>query len=171
MTNFRLKTKNKKSGYAVLELVFYIALFAILSIVVINSLVTLTKSLRETKVEREVSQGGVLMERISREIRAADSINTITSSSLKLNTTNESEVNKTIQFTLSSGSILLYEDDVLSGYLNSSNITITGLSFIEITTSHGKAIKVDLSLRSNNDKDARVETFYNTVILRGAYES
>lgn len=163
-----LKSKTK-GGYAILELLFYIAFFALLSIVIINAMITMSQSFRESETLAALTRSGSIMERMSREIRQADSISLITPSSLKLNTTDSAGGPKTVEFLLSGTNVQLLENDVLTGNLNSPNITVSGLSFTEITTANGKAVKIVLTVQSVNDKYNRSVDFYNTVVLRGSY--
>ena len=161
--------KNKKiAGYAILELLFYISFFAVLSLVVISAMITMTKSFKETSLYAELVQSGSIMERISREIRQADSINSITGTTLRLNTANGAGV-KTVEFRFVSPNIELWDAGANIGNLNSPNIVVTGLTFTEITTAESKAVKVVLSLYSSHDSLARVQYFYDTVVLRGSY--
>jgi type II secretory pathway pseudopilin PulG len=159
----------KKSGYSVLELIFYMAIFAVLSVALINSLLTMTRSFRETSTYGELVQSGSIMERIAREVRSATSINTISGSDLKLNTLDSAGSAKTVEFLLAGSNIELLENNALTGNLNSTTISITALSFTRITTAEGEAVKILLTLRSNNDPAAHVYDFYDTVVLRGAY--
>ena len=163
------KIKNTKGGYAIIEILFYIAIFFLLSLVVINSLFTMTKSFKESTIQADLVQSSAIMERISREIRQAYGINSITGTSLKLNTRDDLDNNKTVQFLLSGLNIQFLEDYVLTGNLNTSNIQITNLSFTQITTPAGKAVKVFLSVKSTRDSSNRVTDFYDTVVLRGDY--
>lgn len=161
----------KENGYAVLELLFYISFFAVLTIVVINSMIAMTASFRESSVYAELLRSGNTMERISREIRQADSINIISANSLKLNTTESGGTSKTVQFSWAgSGSdVQFYENDSLVGPLNPPNISVTALNFTEITTTKGKAVRVIFTVQSDNDKYSRAVDFYDTVVLRGSY--
>ena len=169
MTSKLQKVIKNKKGYALVDLLFYIALFAVLILAVINSLITMTKAFRQITVQADLVQSSSILERISREVRQAYGINSISSSDLKLNSTDESGNNKTVRFLLSGSNILLYDNDVLTGNLNTPNIVVTALSFTEITTAAGKAIKMSLSVRSTRDGTGRVENFYDTVVLRGSY--
>ncbi len=164
-----LKIKNCKSGYAILELLFYISFFAVLSIVVINSMIIMTKAFRETTIQAELVQSGGIMERMSREIRQAYGINTISGSDLKLNTTDSVGANKTVEFALSGTDVHFLENNTLTGNLNTPNIVVTALSFTQITGTVGNAIKVTLSVRSTSDSLNRVVNFYDTIVLRGSY--
>lgn len=164
----QIESKALSGGYAILELLFYISFFATLSLVVIDAMIIMSKSFKETSIYSELVQSAAVMERMSRDIRQAISINSISASDLVLN----SGVNKTTEFKFVSSNIELWENtgtNTLVGNLNSPNITVTDLSFTEITTAKGKAVKVILSFRSNNDSLARVQTFYDTIVLRGSY--
>jgi len=161
--------KKTNSGYVLLETIFYIVIFVILSIAVTNSMITMVKAFKETTIQAELMQGGNVMERISREIRQAYSINSISTSDLKLNSTDSVETNKTIEFALVGSNIALTENGVLTGNLNTPNIAITGLTFTQINTAKGVAVKILLTIKSNHDSQNRPENFYDTLVLRGAY--
>ena len=164
-----IKINKKNSGYAILELLFYIAFFAIISLVVINAMIAMTKSFRETSIYQEFAQSGVIMERMSREIRQAYDISSIATTNLQLSSTDGVGANKAVQFLLSGSNIQFLENSVLTGNLNTPNIVVTGLTFTQITTAKGKVVRIQLSLRSTNDAQARVHDFYDTVVLRGGY--
>ncbi|OGI67902.1 hypothetical protein A2738_03585 [Candidatus Nomurabacteria bacterium RIFCSPHIGHO2_01_FULL_42_15] len=167
----KISYKNKKNhGYTLLELLFYISFFSMLSLVTINAMVIMTKSLREASIQAEFLQSGSVMERISREIRQAYEIDaTSTETDLKLKTKDSAGTDKTIEFKFVSPNIQLWEAGSNSGNLNPPNISVTGLNFTQISTTNGEAVKVVLSVRSNNDSAAREQYFYNTIGLRGSY--
>ncbi len=168
MTSLRKKDK-KKNGYAVLELLFYISFFVVLSLVLISAMITMARAFRETAIQAELTQSGNIMERMSREIRAAYGIDeTSTNTDLKLNT--NFGTNTKIEFKLLNSSLQLLENEAFTGNLNTPNISITALSFTQITTAQGKAIRMLLTVRANNDVSGTTQNFYNTVVLRGAYK-
>lgn len=164
-----IKRNKINEGYAVLELLFYLSLFAIISLVVINAMVTMTRSFRETAIQGELVQSSGIMERISREIRGSYDINSISSTALKLNTKDEAGTNKTVEFLLSGTDIQLLEDNVLTGNLNTPKITVTGLNFTQIITTSGKAVKIFFTVSSTSDVLNRTHDFYDTIVLRGSY--
>jgi len=160
-----------KGGYTLVEILFYIALFSVLTLAIIDSFVTMTKAFKEISIQSDLVQSSLAIERMSREIRQAYGINSITTSDLKLNTKDELDNNETVRFLLSGSDIQLFENDVLTGNLNTPNIQVVNLSFTQITTVNGNAIKISLSVKSGRDMTNRVENFYNTVLLRGDYGS
>ncbi|MFA5791955.1 MAG: hypothetical protein WC884_02870 [Candidatus Paceibacterota bacterium] len=163
------KNKKNKCGYAILELLFYISFFAVLSLVVITSMITMARSFKETSIQAELVQSGNIMERISREIRASYDINTISANNLKLNIKDSDGVNKTVEFLLSNSDVQLLENDIFIGNLNAPNILISGLVFTQINTTKGKAVKIVFIVQSVNDALNRTQNFYNTIVLRGDY--
>lgn len=170
MTFFNIKrNKIEAGGYTLVELLFYVALFAVLSLTVINAMYTMTKAFRETSVQRELAGSSTIMERIAREIRQASAINSISSTDLKLDTTDDTGAIKKVEFLLSGTNLQLKENDVLTGNLNSPTISVTSVSFSQITTTKGVGIKITYSVKSNNDALGRTADFYDTVVLRGYY--
>lgn|SRR3990167_1988114 len=166
----KLKIENYKSGYSILELLFYITFFTVLALVVIQAIITMTRSFRESAVQGDLSESAQIMERISREIRGSDSIASISANNLRLNTKDSGGVGKTVEFILSGDSVQLWENGALTSSLNSGTIFVTDLGFTEITTVKGKAVRVILTLYSTRDSLNRPFTFYDTIVLRGDYE-
>ena len=166
-----LKFKKKNKGYSLVEMIFYIAIFTMLSIVVINSMITMMKSFKEVSIQREITQGAQIMERISREIKGAKAINSIVNvnGDIKLDTKDDSGNNKLIEFVLTNYNIRLLENSNYIGDLNSHNIKVTALTFTQITTIKGQAIKIVLTISSNHDSKNRNYHFYDTIVLRGNY--
>jgi type II secretory pathway pseudopilin PulG len=170
MKIIKLKIKNYKGGYTIVELLFYIALFALLTLAVINGMITMTRAFRETTIQSEFLQSGNIVERISREVRQAYGIGSISATDLVLNTKDAGGANKTVEFLLSGSNLQMLENSVLTGNLNTPNISVTALTFTQITTSKGQAVKIFLTVKSNNDALNRAENFYDTVVLRGSYQ-
>lgn len=161
--------KKKKTGYALLEMVFYISLLVIVSVLVINSMITMMKSFKETRILSELTQNSAIVEKISREIKQAYQIYSINSTNLSLNTRDENEVEKIISFNLVGNDIQYLENGTLIGNLNSNNININSLSFTTINTNQGQAIKFYFSCSSVLDSLNRNIYFYNSAVLRGTY--
>lgn len=165
---FDYKKLNK--GTTVLEVIFYIAIFAMLSLVIVESSIILTRSFRTTKVNLELSSAGAIMERMVREIRQSQNITTISSNSLKLDNGDPSQaITSSIQFSLINGHVVLYENDIIVGSLNPSNITVNDLQFTEINTDVGTAVKIYMQVSSNHFNSVKTVDYYDTVVLRGDY--
>ncbi len=163
------KQRNKQRGDTILEVIFYISLFVVMSLVVIDAMIMMSKSFKETATYTELVQSGAIMERMSREVRQAIDISSISNTDLQLDTTDSSGNSKTVEFLLVGTDLELIENNTLTGNLNSPNISVTALTFTEMTTTNGTAIKVTLTLNSKNDTSGRAVDFNDTVVLRGQY--
>ena len=156
-------------GDALLEALFYVSFFAVMSLTVTSAMITMTGSFRETAINAKLSESAGIMERIVREVRGAEDITLLDAGNLKLNTTDAAGQPKTVEFFLDAMDIELLENDVLTGNLNAPNIAVSDLSFTQITTAAGKAVKVSITLGVANDKLGRTFDFYDTITLRGNY--
>lgn len=169
----RLTNKTKRiytnKGHTMMELLFYISFFILFSLIVINSLINMAGSFRETTVYAEFLESGNIVERIAREIRQANSISAISSTDLVLNSTDSGGTAKTVEIVLSGSNIQFLENGSLVGNLNTANTSVTALTFTQITTTQGAAIKIAITVQSSSDKLGRAITFYNTIGLRGSY--
>lgn len=168
--------KHKNKGYSLIEMIVYLAIFTSVSVLVINSFITVLGSFSATRTNRDLLESGaVVIERITREIRQAESIDTINSvfnsspGALQLNSIDSGGSQMTIKFSVTNGAINLYEGGTLVGNLLGQNITATSLVFRRITTTNGEGVKIELTLQDNISKNLQTANFYNTIILRGGY--
>lgn len=173
-----IQSKKLNKGYGILELVFYVAIFAITALLVINSILTMVSSFKETKANNNLIQSSKILERISREIRSSESA-AINGSSVSL--TNQDGVVTT--FTLNNDDISLYESGNLVGVLNPANISVISLTFTnivfvrngstyvagDVVPLNSDAVKVALTLEVNSFGVIKSKTFYTTVVLRESY--
>lgn len=172
-------TKNHKSysqGVSAVELILYITLFAVLSVVVLNSLIVTMRSFSEVRSNHDLLNGGLYsMERMTREIRNAESVDIlgstlgVNSGVLALTTRDISGNPKTVIFSKSGTSLIISENGV-TGTLTGQNVDITNLVFYQTTTVKGSVIKIEMTVQDNRSPSGRSENFYNTVALRGGYQ-
>jgi Tfp pilus assembly protein PilE len=161
--------KNKKSGFVLLESILYICFFAILSILVINAILTMTKSFKETRVQSDLTRSSFVLEKITREIKKANSINSIGVGDLKLNTKDENGNSITVRFFKNNNDVQFFVNNALVDKLNADSVVVNSLSFSQITTTKGSAVRISMNVQSVNDALNRTVDFYDTIVLRGDY--
>ncbi len=159
-----------------MEMLIYLAIFTMLSILVINSLITVMTSFATTRTNRDLLESGsTAIERISREIRQAKTVDTTNSTLgsspgvLQLNSTDSSGNALLVKFSVSSGALNMYTGGTLKDNLLGQNITVNSLVFRRISTTNSEAVKIELTLQDNSSKTTKTANFYDTVILRGGY--
>lgn len=164
----------KSGGVTLIEMVVYIALLLVMIIALTYSIRSLLVSYNDLKLERKVEQSALAaMDRITRDIRNATSINAGQSSfgnsngSLSLNVATSGGGTQATRFYLSGGRVYVDEDGVQVGPLTSSAVTASSLLFRSIATTTSAAVKVELTLSATTTSNQ--EKFYDTVILRGSY--
>jgi len=163
------KSKFKK-GFSLIEIIIYLAIFSTFSIILISSMISSLSSFSIIHSNKILQDAGLnSMERISREIRSAISVD-ITNSTfddtdgvLKLNDSG-------ITFAKIDNYLNIYEDDgTLVGNLIGDNVYIDSLIFRYIDTTYGEAVKIEMILRDPNSQTNKKAYFYNTIILRDSY--
>lgn len=158
-----------EKGYTLVETIFYVSLFALLSVVVLDVLITMTGLFMKTVTHGDIVQGSTMIESISRELKQADDFS-FNSPTLTVNTRETDGSPKTIVYTFSSSNIGMI-DSVLGnlGNLNTPNVSVVSFNVATINTSQSKAAKINLTVKSNRDAENNTEDFQNTVVLRGSY--
>lgn len=161
--------KNNIKGFSLFETVVYIALFSLISIIILFSISISAKIYRTARVNNLMTESGnIAMERITRSARSANALtaNSVFGSSTGVLELANSDAT-TAKFYISNGVVLLDENGVLSGSLTNEDLVASSLYFYNITTPQGVAVKTELTL--THPQTSRTEKFQSTTILRNAY--
>lgn len=162
---------HKQQGYSLIELVIYIALFALISVVIVNALIMVMRTYASAQGYRRLQTNGeLIMERVVREIRDAsvvsgNSVYGVNSGTLSLSGTDSSGTAHTAVFSVSNGALVLNENGT-SANLSTSEVVVSTFIVRHITTTNGEGIKVELTLATTNGHIVSVP-FYATAMLRG----
>src|SRR3990167_8468141 len=107
----------KQKGFSILEMLIYISILVLMLAVVMNAIVAVTRSERLIKSLRQIEDSAVLaIERIGREVRGAESVNTGSSTlgahpgRLVLEGLDDAGSPRTVEFYLSDGRLILKEN-------------------------------------------------------------
>lgn len=167
-----LRKSYKTKGFSLVEMVIYLGILAFMTVVLITALTLSMKMYRHARITRDFSEQGMLaMERITRSVRSATSVNgassTFNTSPGVLSLTYASGTPSTRLFDVSSNQLRLTEDGSVSGNIIGGRIQVSSLIFRSISTGSIPAIKTELTLYDTIS--GRSETFYATTILRSSY--
>lgn len=169
---------NNKKGFMLAELVVYISILAVISVLVIGFILTMIKSFGRIKVAQLVDDSARnSLERISNEIRFAGSIRVASSTLgtnpgvLVLNTNNRTTgATTTLEFSLNNSMLRIKEGSSAYENLTSSSTEVTNLIFRRIvSTSTQEAVKIEMTLKATKGGIEKTSNFYDTIILRKAY--
>jgi prepilin-type N-terminal cleavage/methylation domain-containing protein len=164
-----------KRGFSLMEMLIYIAILVLIMVVVINILFNIISSQKKFKTAKNVENSAAYtLERINREIRDAQSIDTLGSvfgsnpGSLKLIGTDVNGNSKTVEFFVSSSTVHIKENGIDLGRLSQTEGRVTNLIFNRITNTHSDSVRTRLTVESGTSTNYRSENFYSTTILRGS---
>ena len=162
-----------ESGFSLVESIIYLALFVMLSTVLIDALLVMSKAYNATRVNRDLLDSiNVPLERMTRDIRGASSVVTGSASTFdtspgKLTIRNENA--STEIFALSSGAIQFTDTTGATNSLTGSQVVVDSLIFRKISTAQGSAVKIELTVHSLRSPNAQAVSLSDTIALRGAY--
>jgi len=165
-----------KTGVSLVEMLIYIALLTSVMTLVINGLVTMSKSYTDLRLSKNITTSATsALSRMVYEIRQAQSIDTVQSTfvtnpgQLTLNTTPVSGIPTTVRFYVQNGLLRVMTGGIDEGQITLSGTTVTNLIFNQIQNSISKAVKITLTLQSTIGSKTKTETFYATAVLRNIY--
>lgn len=171
---------NKNRGFSLAESLVYMALLVFLLVGIINAIVMLTSMYRNVRTARAIESSAIsLMDRIVREVRNADSVNSaqtswnISSGSLGLNSTDQSGTPTTIRFYIatSTSRAMIEENGASLGPITDGNVIVTNLIFRSYATTTSSAVKIEMTITSASTSPIFISrNFYGTAVLRGSYQ-
>ncbi len=167
-----MQTPQLKSGYSVVEIIIYVAVFAVVSIIIANAFIVLVSFFNQSRTNHNLLQSGnTALERMSREIHTATAIRTSTSTFgsspgvLDLDSTDANGNAQTVKFNMASGALNLSYNNTLVDNMLPPNVVVTSLIFYKTTTTNGPSVKIEMALQDTQDKSGLTEQFYNVTAL------
>jgi type II secretory pathway pseudopilin PulG len=144
------KLKLTNGGYTLVEALVYIAIFVLMSTVIVSLVLTILETSRRVSPLNNLSRTAVSsLEFITREIRKSSSVNVGTK-----------------RIYLDSGIIKIEDNGVYVGPLSSSDVTVTALNFVLATSTKQDLVKVQLSATAGAGKYQKSDTFYTAIKTR-----
>jgi hypothetical protein len=164
-----------KRGYSITELLIYIAILTFLLIIISNILISVSKTQKALASSRRVEVSGInILERVGREVRAASTINIVSSvlgahpGRLVLDGDDELGNPRTIEFYISGGQVHIMENGVDLGPLSLEGANVTDFIFRRFTGINSEGVRVELSIESGEGDSYKDMNFYSAAVIREA---
>lgn len=160
-----------KRGYSLMEAVVYITILATIAVFTVNTILITTKAFAAARNLRNVhASAEAALERITREIRFAENVNTASSvfdinpgvlTLVSIDPTTEAP--QTITLALTNNAVTIQKGSGIPEDLTSGRASVTNLIFRHLVSAGttSEAVKVELEVNSKK--------FYDTIILRRSY--
>lgn len=179
---------SNQKGFTLVETIIYVALFTVLSLAVVSSLVLTTDAARAARINYSLQNEGYgAMEAVARLVRQASALD----QGASVFDSDDGKIIITVPDSV--GNTTLYEIAVTDSYYTvnspnngvravqvrdfsqslpqaytSSRIEVEILRFRRVQTGAGIAVSIQLTLRDTRSKTQKSATFYNTVILKNS---
>lgn len=162
---------NLKSGFSLVEVLFYISLLVLVAVGSITFLLSLQDLLARQKAERFVSNtASIAMERILFEIRQSNSVNlagsTLNSTSSVLSLTRDTG---TVQFNLATGTIMITDSSGV-GSLTPPEVVVQNFYAYAYDNGRTELVRVVVQVKSTVASSTINERLEGAVVIRGSYE-
>ncbi len=166
-----------QKGMGLIEGVIYIAILAVILVLVINTVLAMFSAYSQAKVLRRLSldaENG--LERMTREIRMAGNVDASSqlssdSSRLVLNTVRDASDPTAVvkEFYLSGNRLVIKTDSGPEEFLTSDKTAVDLFRIEKITANHSEGLKISFSLTASSGKNSASRAFYASAVLRGSY--
>ncbi len=154
----------KQNGYSMVEIIIYLALAVIVSVFVIDNLITLFRNYSLVKQNQEVEYNAInILDKITRDTR--DSKNVIVGQSLfeiPQGYVTLNNASGTISFYLENNRIKYMKDGKLIDNLSNKNVSVNNFKIFYINSTTTEAIKIELGINT----ELVYKNFYTTIQLR-----
>lgn len=167
------KTNHTSKGFSILEMVVYIAILVLMLGVIMNVTVSVVRSHRAIKASKNVENSAIIsLERITREVRQADSINILSSTfnsspgRLVLDGVDINDNPRTVEFYLDSNAIFLKENGVNLGPLSQPEARVESLIFSLYSDYDSMGVRIEAIIESGTSTYYRSNNFYSSATIR-----
>lgn len=169
---FSVSQKKACNGFSLVEMLVYISVLLVVSVVVVNVIISFSDVLDEQRIKGKIAHtGNGALERMVREIRNADTVDLVNST---FDTGNGvlalANVGNTVTFTATSSGIDLLVGGGVTTPLVNDEVTVDSLMFHYYTTGNTELVRVILTVSATSSDATFTETFYGGAVLRGSYD-
>lgn len=167
----------KQKGFTLVETLLYAVGSALLLAVIATSISYSYRWYRNIVLIPNLDQtAGLLIDRISRDIRAGDTLDSgqsvfnSASGSIGINALDVSKNPVTHYYTLQNGHIMYQMNGGTSARVSPANVTVSELRFTQIATPLSNAVRVTISIEYISNNGTSTNTYSALAIMRNSYQ-
>jgi type II secretory pathway pseudopilin PulG len=166
----------KQSGFTLAETIVYASLASLLMLIIIQTMVSISGTAKRSRSFLDINSAAISgFSRFSRDIRRANSVDTINSTlgassgKLTLLMRNDNGTNDVTTFYLSDSKVKVDENGVYKGDITPESMAVSNLTFRTFTISPVTAVRVEMTIAPDASTTVPALNFYGTYVLRGSY--
>lgn len=164
---------SRTKGFSLIEMLIYISILVLMLAVIMNIVISVVRSGRIIGALRSIEDSAITSaERLTRELRQAESINTGLSildsnpGRLVLEGKDDLGAPRTVEFYLSGGRLFYKENGIDIGALSQSDAQISNLVFRRFSGPNSEGIKIEVTIESGVGAYHRLGNYYFSALLR-----
>ncbi len=165
-----------RRGYTLIEMLISVGLISLLLLVIIETSLSVSKSQARARDFLEINSTAVgAFSRFSRDIRRANSVDTINSTlnassgKLVLNMKKVDGTNDVTTFYLAEERVKEIYNAAVVGDLTPSAMSVSNLTFRLFTVASTTAVRIEMTIAPEASSTVPAVNFYGTYVLRGSY--
>lgn len=167
---YKNKLRSKDiSGYSLVEMVIYLAILSVVSLIVINTILSFSQSYGNLRALRLLDHSASsALERMTRDIRSATSVDTANSAlgvSPGVLTLLTSASATTTKFYVLNNILQVDVNNASSGPLTVSKSSITNLTFTKLSNGTTTAVKIDMTVSATDGTVSKSKNYHSTVVV------
>lgn len=153
-------------GFSLVEMLVYISLITVIFLLIVNTMLSFTSSYRQLEANRLLEHTAMnVLERLSREIRGADTVSINGTNDISLIQTSGG-VSTTTRIYLQGTDVRLDTNGTYFGPLSVTNSQVTSLTFTLSTSTSVSAVKIDMTAQGTSGTVIRSKQFHTTIIAK-----
>lgn len=169
-----MKQRSYTKGFSLIEMLVYVSVMTVIFLIVVQTVLLFTSSYHRLTALRTLDHSASdSMERMTRDIRNATSVDALnsvfggTTGSLSV-VANLNSVSTTTKFYLVSQALDVSINGSLIGPLTNTPVSVTALTFTSLTSANTTAVKVDMTLVVTDGPVTLSKKYHTTIILKGS---
>jgi Tfp pilus assembly protein PilW len=164
--------KRNTRAFSLVEVLIYVAVTVLVSLAGVLTYLSLDSALLRHATERSVNHAAqVALERISRELHSASTVDTLSSvlgvspSVLVLDAGAT-----TTMFSVTGSTLMLTQNGVVLGPLTSDSVIVEDFTVNRYVGTSTELVRVGITLSAETKAASTTRTYYTSAVLRGSYE-
>lgn len=164
--------RHYKKGFTLVEMLVYMAVLVLIAGALVTTFLSLNTVLLRNATERTLTHAAtVSLERMVRDMRSADTVNTgLSTLGTSPGTLALTDGATTTRFYISSGRLVVSVNGVELGPLTPEEVTVEDLIFQRYVGATTEMVRASLTLSVSSKAASSTRTYYGSGVLRGSYE-
>ena len=164
-----MRNNRAQNGFTLVELLVYVAVTALISLVLVNVVSVVNKMYARMTISSEVETSAVtILEKLSRDCKGAQGYMSYSTSSIELVKSIDDSGNfKIVRYFVRDG--VMYVDDGSVKSITTPHVYISKSSFYASSTGKSEFEKINFSIDAFTQGATTTENFSSTCVLRGTY--